>query len=153
MKTRKETLKKKLISTVESMGYVILYYLSEQISFKKDANYKFDEEDYQELFEDFCKGFKKFGKTCYELESINVKPPKEDYDSLLSLLHMIVDNAFSPSPSLNCIQHICKEFIPAFTAFKFNPYGIISSETGEVVYDFRKDTPKTILARFVGKNS
>ncbi len=153
MKTNKQMYMKKVTAIADWMEEFGEFYSDVQEHY--DAHKKIDiyQIEVKEQFGKFCEMLCALNEVTYKLVCMDTNLFTDDYMVIACIINMIAMLPELPSPELKCIKHLCEEFVPSLIDFDLDPNYIISSETGEVVYDFRKDTPETILAGFVGKNS
>ena len=149
MKTKKQLLFNKLIIAFNSLQLIFAYLLASQIRFKENkllpeckemealVSFCYNSKKFSRLHHDFCR---RFGK---------IQTDEEQRKEYIKLLNQIAETPKLPSPSLNCTLYLFREFLPSFINQEFNPCGIVSVETGEIIYDFRNDTPETFLQRYL----
>lgn len=153
MKTNKQMYMKKVTAIADWMEEFGEFYsdVHEHCDYYKNIGiYQVEIEGY---FCEFCKILRMLNEATYKLSRMNTNLFTDDYMVITCIINLIAKSPELPSPELKCIKYLCEEFVPSLIDFDLNPNYIISSETGEVVYDFRKDTPETVLARFNGKNN
>lgn len=153
MKTNKQMYIKKVKAIADWMGEFGMFYLSAKEQFNSHNNIGIYQVEVKEYFYEFCKILRMLNEATYKLSRMNANLYNDEYMVITATINIIAKSPELPSPELKCIKYLCEEYISSFIDFDLDPNCIISSETGEVVYDFRKDTPETVLARFNGKNS
>lgn len=153
MKTIKKVYLKKVKAIADWMEEFGEFYSDVQEHYDAQKEIDIYQIEVKEQFGKFCDTLCTLNEVTYKLVCMDTNLFTDDYMVIACIINMIAMLPELPSPELKCIKYLCEEYVSSFTDFDLKPNRIISSETGEVVYDFIKDTPETVLTRFISKNN